>query len=299
MSCNKPLVMHQARYGRPTVVPTWIDGEKYLMPCGQCLGCRIAYSTKWTGRILLEAKMHEHNWFTTLTYSDEKMPWDLGLHYSDVQLFHKRLAQKLGQPIRHVNVGEYSDVGRPHWHAIHFGMRLDDLRHAEKSPAGEQLYMSETVEKVWGNGRVRFGEVTQGSARYLTDYALKDVLAKHKGAYDEVCSDTGLVIVQRALPKLRMSRNPGIASSWFEKYGVDTHKGFVTHEGKKIFNGDYFMRKLEEEEPEIYAALKEQRKALMKDKRKIVEQSQHRLDTKEAVAKRRQFNKSLLSKVKL
>ena len=41
-----------------------------LIPCGQCIGCRIQQREDWTTRIELEAKQwpKEQVWFITLTY---------------------------------------------------------------------------------------------------------------------------------------------------------------------------------------------------------------------------------------
>ena len=43
-----------------------------LIPCGQCIGCRIRLREDWTTRIELEARDYpkEQVWFITLTYDD-------------------------------------------------------------------------------------------------------------------------------------------------------------------------------------------------------------------------------------
>ena len=47
-----------------------------LIPCGQCIGCRIRQREDWTTRIELEARDYprEEVWFITLTYDDEHVP---------------------------------------------------------------------------------------------------------------------------------------------------------------------------------------------------------------------------------
>lgn len=47
-----------------------------LIPCGQCIGCRIQKKQDWATRIEMEAKTHppESIWFVTLTYDDEHVP---------------------------------------------------------------------------------------------------------------------------------------------------------------------------------------------------------------------------------
>lgn len=47
-----------------------------LVPCGQCLGCRLDYARSWSARMMLEAKQYKKNecWFVTFTYNDEHLP---------------------------------------------------------------------------------------------------------------------------------------------------------------------------------------------------------------------------------
>ena len=47
-----------------------------LIPCGQCIGCRIRQREDWTTRIELEARDYprEQVWFITLTYDDNHVP---------------------------------------------------------------------------------------------------------------------------------------------------------------------------------------------------------------------------------
>ena len=47
-----------------------------LIPCGQCIGCRIRQREDWTTRIELEARDYpkEQVWFITLTYDDDHVP---------------------------------------------------------------------------------------------------------------------------------------------------------------------------------------------------------------------------------
>ena len=54
------------------------NSNKELAPvethCGRCIGCRLEYSRQWAVRCIHEAKMHKHNEFITLTYSEENIP---------------------------------------------------------------------------------------------------------------------------------------------------------------------------------------------------------------------------------
>lgn len=48
-----------------------------LLPCGQCISCRLEYSRQWAIRCMLEASQHEFNYFLTLTYAEEGFRPDL------------------------------------------------------------------------------------------------------------------------------------------------------------------------------------------------------------------------------
>ncbi len=57
-------------------LPKKSDHESFLLPCGQCLGCRLDYSQMWAVRSMHEAQQNEDNCFITLTYSEENLPHD-------------------------------------------------------------------------------------------------------------------------------------------------------------------------------------------------------------------------------
>ena len=91
------------------------------------MACRINYTTAWKLRLLYELSNWDNAMFLTLTYDDEHLPEDYGLHKSDLVKFFKRLRSNRdydgkGQ-IRYYAVGEYgSNTKRPHYHAIVFGL---------------------------------------------------------------------------------------------------------------------------------------------------------------------------------
>jgi hypothetical protein len=124
MACTRPLNAYQMPSGKIFFTPS--RGAKFIqLPCGQCIGCRLAHSRDWATRCVHEAHMHDHNCFITLTYSPENLPEGGTLvrkHFTD---FMKRLRKALAVDdisIRFFGCGEYgSKLERPHYHAIIFG----------------------------------------------------------------------------------------------------------------------------------------------------------------------------------
>ena len=45
------------------------------IPCGRCIGCRLAYSRMWADRCMAEATLHDSSYFVTLTYNDWHLPY--------------------------------------------------------------------------------------------------------------------------------------------------------------------------------------------------------------------------------
>lgn len=193
------------------------------LPCNQCIGCRLDRARDWSLRIGHECKLHEKNWFATLTYAPEHLPLNESLTYEHMQSFYKRARRVLGK-FRHFTVGEYGELlSRPHYHAIWFGMAIPDLRRFGGSE-GRETYVSETINRLWGKGHVLMGTVTPQSANYVARYSLKKIngqLAEaHYGAKSpEFC---------------HMSSKPGIGAGWFAKYHQDvTTHDYVIRDGVK------------------------------------------------------------------
>jgi len=135
--------------------------------CGKCMPCLITRSQIWTGRILMEQRMHSQSAFITLTYSDEHLPKGGHLSVHHAQQFLKDLRKKIyPRKIRHVTVGEYgTKKGRPHYHAVLFGIGSEEL--------------IRILPTVWLKGSVEpnrfkpFGDLTEKNARYLARYCTK------------------------------------------------------------------------------------------------------------------------------
>ena len=115
---------------QPITIQVPIKGFKAFqdlaVPCGKCIGCRIAKRKEWSLRMLHELTYHPQSSFITLTYDDYHLPSDNSLKKRHLQLFIKRLRKNLGERrIKYFACGEYGgQTMRPHYHAILFGSGL-------------------------------------------------------------------------------------------------------------------------------------------------------------------------------
>lgn len=242
--------------------------KEYIeLPCGRCIGCRLAYSRMWADRCVAEATLHDSNYFVTLTYDNNHLPLNeyvdkdgvyqksMTLQKRDVQLFMKRLRKAHDEKIRFFAAGEYgTQTARPHYHLILFGLTLDDLMFYKKTNLGFNLYNSEWLEKIWPYGHVVIADVTWETCAYTARYILK----KQTGSQAEFYSDFNIQ------PEFTlMSRRPGIARDYYEQNKLDylrfgevniaTEKG-----GRKIRNIKYFDKILDVEYPEEREEQKDQ-----------------------------------------
>ena len=293
MPCYHPLQGYRSRADGKTVVfnPTdgWVD-RPLNIPCGQCIGCRLDRSRDWATRCVHEASLHENNSFITLTYNNENLPEDRSLHKKDFQDFMKRLRKKFhNKKIRYYHCGEYGEKNfRPHYHAIIFGLEFKD-QELFTVTNGEKLYTSATLEKLWPFGFSTIGSVTFESAAYVARYVMKKVNGEAaKNHYERVDSDTGEIY--SLVPEYNtMSRRPGIAAAWFDKYKDDVYPSDNIHlRGKTLKPPKFYDKMYEHLEPEEMEKIK---MARMKGMSKHADDNTaDRLAAKEVV-KKAQLNK--------
>lgn len=286
MPCYYPLLGYRSREvnssGKVSIVFNPNDGYSDFpvkLPCGQCVGCRIERSRQWAIRCVHEASLHEDNCFITLTYNDENLPKDGSLNSRDFQLFMKKLRIKLAREydipcgVRFYHCGEYGEVcancglskimcskngcgkfkptlGRPHHHAILFGYDFKDKYHWS-TKRGIRLYRSDFLESVWTQGHSTVGAVTFESAAYVARYIMKkqngDMAAeRYKGKKPEFTT---------------MSRRPGIAKTWFERFQGDVYPNdyVVIRNGIKCRPPKYYDSIFDIEYPEKFKKVKAKR----------------------------------------
>lgn len=216
------------------------------VPCGRCIGCRLERGRQWAVRCMHEASLHESNAFLTLTY--EKAP--LSLVPRDLELFWKRLRRSLGdQRISYFACGEYGEhTRRPHYHACVFGYWPSDAVFFKRTAAGDSLYRSAALDKLWGRGFVNFGAVTFESAQYVAGYVAKKITGPEAaGYYQAVDPDTGEIV--SLVPEFsRSSRNPALGLRWLQQHGESDawRRDAVVARGAESKVPKYYDRKFQE-----------------------------------------------------
>jgi hypothetical protein len=177
----------------------------------------------------------------------------------------KRIRKKFGDDkIRFFMSGEYgSQTFRPHYHAILFGLHLDDLKpYKTVKEAGEfyTYYNSESLQECWPYGYVVVGEVTWESCAYTARYVMKKLKGKEAKFYEEHNIQPEFTL---------MSRKPGIARQYYDehpdiyeqdKINVSTPKG-----GKQFRPPRYFDKLFDIDCPEKSAELKALRAKLAQE----------------------------------
>lgn len=240
------------------------EGLWELVPCQQCIGCRIQRSKDWAVRIVHEASLFENNCFVTLTFDDAHLPADGSVCVRDLQLFMKLLRRhnkgiesvlnekgEITYPIRFFACGEYgSQLERPHYHLIIFNWKPQDLVFRRFNKYGNRLYFSPGLYSYWDKGFNTVGSVTAESASYVAKYCIKKINGERADAH--YCGRKPEFIV--------MSRKPGIAARWFVKYHDDIYNYDELVLNNKVWHIPRYYDKLYDDiEPCKFATVKANR----------------------------------------
>lgn len=156
------------------------------VPCRQCLGCRLAHARDWATRSVVESRYHSESCFLTLTYRDDALPaygsvhpWHIGQFVKRVRdIGRVRVNGKLTSTlkVRYLASSEYGPrTNRPHYHMLLWGYCPSDLRlYKRGKDPSQNLYVSRTLNRLWGHGRVIVGSrVNVQTAGYVARYTLK------------------------------------------------------------------------------------------------------------------------------
>lgn len=293
-SDGKTLAWSQKNYSREYPV--------FQLPCSKCIECRLEYARTWAIRCVHEAKMHQNNSFITLTYSDEHLISDK-LIYSDFQSFIKRLRSEIWERNKHCEpdeyristfvTGEYGDQKkRPHWHALIFNWRPNDLIYHYTNDRGDRVFTSPTLTRLWGKGHADIGSVTFESAGYVARYAAKKLVHGHDGHDYE--------------PISRKSNKHAIGKRFLEKYWQDIFNvgKVILYDGTEMAIPRYYEKWLQKNQPDAWEhyikRIKLQRSAEAAEKEKLkIENFKKELDRRHDLGKsapmtQKQINRILI-----
>ncbi len=252
------------------------------LPCGQCIGCRLAKSREWATRCMHEAQTTHDNGekscFITLTYDDFHLPPDHSLNKSHFQNFMKSLRGKYpDRRIRYFHCGEYGEsckicgknrmkcqcmkftqsLGRPHYHAILFGIDFPDMIfHSQTN--GIPVYKSATLAQIWRNGFNTIGNVTWESAAYVARYVTKKITGAKKYEHYQY-HDWRTDQLHELLPEyITMSLRPtGIGADFLTTYLGDVYPhGTTIVRGHETAAPRYYDKLYERWHPIDYHNLK-------------------------------------------
>lgn len=244
------------------------------IPCGQCIGCRLEYSRQWANRCMLEKEYHDSAYFVTLTYDDLHIPRSvysdpetgeafesLTLRKRDFQLFMKRLRKRFSDDnIRFFACGEYgSETFRPHYHAIIYGLHIQDLKVYKRSFDGHTYYNSDSLSSCWNLGFAVVADVSWETCAYTARYVMKKAKGQSKTFYDEHGLEPEFTL---------MSRKPGIGRQWYDDhpdcYEYDKINISTLSGGRSFKPPRYFDKLYDLENPDELAEIKAIRQRVAK-----------------------------------
>lgn len=339
MSCYKPLIRlynpdNKEQSGRVYSLARFseLNGKQLryedlmynpkimLIPCGQCIGCRIRQREDWTTRIELEARDYpkEQVWFITLTYDDDHVPgmivktgeimrkvqytWKPGekrpesvqiLLYEDIQKFLKRLRKAYKGKLRYFVAGEYGEqTARPHYHMILYGWRPTDLENLYKIHHNG-YYTSKWLTDLWGMGQIQIAQAVPETYRYVAGYVTKkmyEIDGKKANAYYEL---------GQTKPFACMSLKPGLGDHYYQEHKAEIwRQGYIQcTNGKQAQIPRYYEKQMEAENPQRLWRIKRNRqKNAIDQKRLQLEEQDYKtvLETKERVTKKQTKKRGVL-----
>lgn len=226
--------------------------EGLEVPCGKCLACRVKKRQEWCVRLLHESNSWSNSIFITLTYDQLSLPYNKNKnHYiraitgqgiyptlkkKELQDFFKRLRKSIEpRQIKYFAVGEYGENERPHYHAIIYGMSLQDT--------DKEIIKNAWLKCDWNQPEISkesFGLAEHDSMLYVAKYVNKDftsneALEKYK-------------IENREVPFRLLSM--GLGKEFIEKNQKQVlNNGFVSIRGIKQSIPRYYIKKLKSLSP--------------------------------------------------
>lgn len=301
MACDLPMKARRDGSGGVEFLPRSSTTWSFLLPCGACVGCRLERSRQWAVRCVHESKSHDRNSFVTLTYDDKHLPPNLSLEYVDFQRFMKYVRKDYAPTrVRFFMSGEYTEpsedcppevffrryghvsLGRPHFHAILFGVGFDDGK-LFSTEGGVKTYQSARLDNLWRKGFATFGDVTFESAAYVARYCVKKVNGDLANSHYRRVVDGG-ELVQVEPEFSGCSLKPGIGADWIQQFFPEVSiKGKVVVRGREAGAPRFYMQRLQEFDGEGFARLKHEKFAVLLKSVSAGEMRDERLEVKTVV----------------
>lgn len=124
--------------------------------------------------------------------------------------------------LKYFSCGEYGEkYGRPHYHAIVFGIDWND---------------EDVINKCWNKGFIKIGGVTRKSCAYVTDYVMKKWSKKDENErYKEIGMEPPFQLVSQGL---------GLRYAYDNRTQLQDDLG-TSLDGQRVGLPRYYVRKLE------------------------------------------------------
>lgn len=224
-----------------------------------------------------ERQFHDLAIFVTLTYDPAKLPPRGSLDRTHVPAFFKRLRQRMWrdhqktvsylppanrppvQKIKYFYCGEYGEeTGRPHYHAIIYGVDFNDKTFYKTSSSGDRIFTSKLLDDLWSHGQCNIGSVSFQSCGYVARYCLKKITGElAENHYRRLDEDTGEWY--QLEPEFSYC-SKGIGERWIEKFQSDCFPSDrVVINGVESGAPRYYRKKLEKADPKLAEKLKYRR----------------------------------------
>lgn len=223
--------------------PIKVNGN--FFNCGYCRSCRINKTSQWALRLIYELDNWDCASFVTLTYNDENLPKDFGLHKDELTTFLKALRYDLSlekRKFKYFACGEYGDIptppykhGRPHFHLILFGLNPDpyDNNNHDRQLIANNWLKCDSFMWRWKNQNNAIDYVNRRDINYVCGYVQK----KLNG---ELGAD---VYADRQRPFMTCSKSLGL-DYFVKNQNRFFDLGYCLLNGRKIAIPKYYRDKL-------------------------------------------------------
>lgn len=241
-----------------------LSDRREVVPCGQCMECRLKRSRETAMRCVHEASLHgKLNSVVTLTYAPESLPKGGSIQPEHASTFVKDLraredyaAEIQGRPVRRFKTygcAEYGEKGgRPHYHICLFGYDFDDKK--PYAPGVEGYYDSELLTEVWGRGQTQVMDLTFESAAYVARYITKKLTGPSAQEYGDRLPERTVCVTRK-----------GLGKEWYREWREEIYTGDQvfrnTKDGRRIPMSPpkYYDKQYEIDNPQKYLQIQKQR----------------------------------------